>query len=107
MSISIIQTMVLIQITHVRSYLNPVGYSSRTTLSEGDDLQGAGGGHQNFFPIPRGTTICPVGKNSNVCIPTVLVVHVSSTKGDSWTYSDPFSTFFLAVFSLFEFIISP
>ncbi len=32
MSMSIIQTMVLTQITHIRRYLNPAGYPSRTTL---------------------------------------------------------------------------
>ena len=33
MSISIIQTSVLAQITHICSYLNPVGYPYRTTLN--------------------------------------------------------------------------
>ncbi len=34
MSISVIQIMVLTQITHIHSYLNLVGKPSRTTLSE-------------------------------------------------------------------------
>ncbi len=54
MSISVIQTMVLTQITHIRSYLNLVGKPSRTTLMLLDFL------HSVAMSVNQITEVVPI-----------------------------------------------